>query len=77
MIISESIYVTVGWSKGGSLSFGTAFMIAPGILATVAHVTYKNRDDNQSVQDNLRVMRYVDIDGKQKMEVATVIDNRC
>jgi S1-C subfamily serine protease len=48
-------------------------MIAPGVLATVAHVLYRNRGDMSSFQDSIRVMRVPDIGRQKQMEVATVV----
>jgi S1-C subfamily serine protease len=72
--IRESTYVLIGRSKGGTVSGGTAFMIAPGVLATVAHVLYQNAGDRTSFQDNIWVMRDPEINSGQKMEASTVID---
>jgi S1-C subfamily serine protease len=68
-----SVYALIGWSKGGDVNCGTSFMIAPGILATAAHVTYKNRGDSEALQDAIRVIAASEIDGKQAMESATVV----
>ncbi|SRR6266481_1367559 len=73
--IREATYFVRGSSVGGTSSDGTAFMIAPGILATVGHVLYKNEKDSSSFQDNIRVMRAPEIKivGGSTMEIATVI----
>jgi S1-C subfamily serine protease len=71
--IRESIFALIAASKGGTASGGTALMIAPGILVTAAHVTYKNQGDSTSFQETIRVIRAPEIDGKQEMESTTVI----
>jgi S1-C subfamily serine protease len=48
-------------------------MIAPGVLATVAHILYKNEGDSTSFQNHIRVMRAPEIAENKKMETATVI----
>lgn len=49
-------------------------MIAPGVLATAAHVLYQNEGDSSSFQDNILVMRDLEINTGQRMERAEVID---
>ena len=71
--IRESTYALIARSARRTISCGTAFMIAPGVLATVAHVLYKEAGDSSSFQDSIRVMRDPEINTGHKMEEAKVI----
>jgi hypothetical protein len=46
--VRESTYFVRGKSNGLTVSHGTSFMFAPGVLATAAHVLYKNPGDSSS-----------------------------
>ncbi len=68
--VYESTYFLLGASKGRTASCGTAFMVAPGVVATVAHILYKTEGDSK---DDIRVMRAPEIAQNKKMEMAAVI----
>src|SRR5437016_4216465 len=71
--ICQSTYVLVAGTRGGTVSGGTAFMIAPGVLATVAHVLYQSPGDSTEFQNDIRVMRAPEVSENKKMETAKVI----
>jgi V8-like Glu-specific endopeptidase len=71
--IRESTYALIGRSKGKTISNGTAFMIAPGVLATAAHVLYREKGDSSSFQDKISVVRDPEISPGQKMETVKVV----
>jgi S1-C subfamily serine protease len=48
-------------------------MIAPGVLATVAHVLYRNKGDSTSFQDSIQTMRVPELGRAQQMETAIVM----
>jgi len=66
-------YFLMGRSKGKDMSCGTAFAIAPGVLATAAHVLHKDRGDSSSFQDSIQVIRDPEIIMRQEVEAARVI----
>jgi S1-C subfamily serine protease len=71
--IRECTYVLIGRTEGKTASCGTAFMIAPGVLATVAHVLCKDAGDSTAFQETILVMRDPEISRGERMETATVI----
>jgi hypothetical protein len=71
--IRESTYALIGRSKGKTISNGTAFMIAPGVLVTAAHVLYREKGDSSSFQDNIGVIRDPEINTGQRLETAKAI----
>jgi len=50
---------------------GTAFMIAPGVLATAAHFVHRNNDPTQPAHQRFEVIRAPDVG--QNMEVAELV----
>src|SRR5712692_8977719 len=73
--IHETLYGFVGTSVVGpnlvNASNGTAFMIAPGVLVTAAHMLRVENDSTKPVHTLLEVIRSLDIG--QKMENAELI----
>ncbi len=73
--IHETLYGFVGTSVVGpnlvNASNGTAFMIAPGVLVTAAHMLHVENDSTKPVHTLLEVIRSLDIG--QKMENAELI----
>jgi S1-C subfamily serine protease len=49
-------------------------MIAPGVLATAAHILYKNPGDSTSFQDSIWVLGDPEINTDKKMEPVGVVD---
>jgi len=72
--IKESVYGLLGWTRGGTTSLGTAFAIAPGVLATVAHLTYKHAGVAESCQENLEVLRATEIGSAREKAALIAID---
>ncbi len=70
LAIREAVYGLVGVSQVGpgqvNWSAGTAFMIAPGCLATAAHGVHVRNDPTQPVHTSLEVIRAPDVG--QQME---------
>jgi len=63
--IREAVYgikclTTIG-GKEADFSTGTGFMIAPGVLATAAHVMHLEGDVNKSLHQSIEVIRAPDI----------------
>lgn len=73
--IRNSVYGIIGTSqvdkKGITCSNGTAFMIAPSILVTAAHLIHVENDPQKAVHQTFEVIRAPDIG--QKMEKANLI----
>ena len=73
--IRESVYGINGFSTISqnqvNITNGTAFMIAPGILATVAHVTHVNNEMREPVHSRFDVIRAPDVG--QPLEQAVFI----
>jgi len=73
--IREAIYGVLGTSVIGAnranISNGTAFMIAPGILATAAHFIHLESDPSKPIHGQFEAIRAPDV-GKS-MEVATFL----
>ncbi len=73
--IREAIYGVLGQSQISSrqvnVSNGTAFMIAPGVLATAAHLTHVKGDPSRPTHTSFEVIRAPDIG--QTMERAHLI----
>ena len=49
-------------------------MFAPSVLATAAHVLYKEEGDSSAFHDRIQIMRDPDIGSTELMEPATVIE---
>lgn len=73
--VRESIYGVLGSSKVGKKSINitnaTAFMIAPGVLATAAHFVHVGNNPSKPIHTKFEAIRAPDIG--QKMETAKLI----
>jgi hypothetical protein len=72
--IRETIYGLVGVSQVGltiNASSGTGFMIAPGILATAAHLCHVDGDVAKARQQSFEAIRSPDIG--QRLETAAFV----
>ncbi len=69
--ITEAVYGIVGYTRGGSRSIGTAFMIAPSVVVTCAHIAFRDAGISGSYQERLEVIRAPEI-GRQR-EIAKII----
>lgn len=77
-VIRESIYGVLSQSPIGknqvNFSNGTAFMIAPGICVTAAHVLHQDGDRSKPLHNKIEVIRAPEI-GKPMSEAKLIAEN--
>jgi V8-like Glu-specific endopeptidase len=73
--IKESVYGLLGWTRGGTTSVGTAFAIAPGVLATAAHLTYMHAGISDPCQANLEVIQAMEIGSAREKAAVIALDS--
>jgi hypothetical protein len=76
--IRESVYGILCHSNLGDQEIadhGSGFMIAPGIIATVAHVLHKRGDRNSPLHDIIDVIRSPDIELNMENAYPLAVDS--
>lgn len=74
-LVEPAVYCTVGGTNGLGVSFGTAFMIAPGVLATAAHAIRVGKSTSAARHDHIVVIQGPNLEANRMEQVTRILED--